>query len=174
MTDTKADLGSIDASIEEVKQHSEHHRRSSQRLITYLMTFSAALLFFQVFLFVGFPSVDITVPDPLMYGLFAIYVMVFGVLMAIYRFHLNEISRAEHFIIGFMRIRVAANNAGDEGFQSEVRTSLTEGAFSHHTVQQKGIVRKQVESPIPGHPTSDVTSILLNKLLEGFEVKRKS
>ena len=58
-----------------------------------------------------------------------LYLVVFGILVAIYRFHLVEISRNEQIKLGFWRIRIAARNT-KPGFQTEVRQSLTKDAFS--------------------------------------------
>ena len=99
--------------------------------------------------------------------------MVFGVLMAVYRFHLTEIARAEHNKLGFMRIRVAANNYEKIGFQTDVRASLVNGAFNYDSQPMVSPKRKVVESPLPGHPSSDISTMLINKMFEGLEVKRK-
>jgi len=113
------------------------------------------------------------IPDVVLYGLFAIFVVVFGVLMAVYRFHLNEIARSEHYKMGFMRIRVAANNYEKGGYNSEVRESLTTNAFSYQASSVFSNKDKKVDSPLPGHPTSDLTAVILNKLLDGMEIKKK-
>jgi len=96
----------------------------------------------------------------------ALFTVVFGVLMAIYRFHLSEISRSEQYRFGLHRIRIAANNFDTTGFKDEVRTSLTESAFDFFSGKEK-----KVESPLPGHPASDLASIFANKLMEGIDVK---
>ena len=95
--------------------------------------------------------------------------MVFGVLMAIYRFHLNEIAKTEKYRMGFMRIRVAAYNSENKGFDTEVRTSLTDGAFDY----DQGTKGKKISNPMPGNPTSDISTVLINKFVEGFDVKPK-
>ena len=105
-------------------------------------------------------------PINIIYIFLALFILIFGVLMAIYRFHLSEISKAQHYKFGLLRIRIAANNHGDEGFGSEVRGALTLGAFAPPI--EKG---KKIENPLPGHPGSDATSLLLNKLLDNFEIK---
>jgi len=99
----------------------------------------------------------------------ALFVVVFGVMMAIYRFHLSEISKAQHNKLGFMRIRVAANNIDKEGFLTEVRDALTLNAFEYSTGKEK-----KIESPLPGHPGSDISSALVSKLLNNVEVKIKN
>lgn len=96
-------------------------------------------------------------------------VMNFGVFMALHRHHLNEVSKARHFKLGFQRVQIAAENYSHDGYQTEVRQSLVEGAFSYNQVSSLG--SKKVESPMPGHPTSDISTLFLNKMLEAVEVK---
>lgn len=108
----------------------------------------------------GAPSAQI------LYVFAALFSVVFGVLMAIYRFHLSEISRSEQYRLGLHRIRIAANNHDKEGFNSEVRISLTQGAFDFNSGKEK-----KVESPLPGHPASDIGSLLTNKFLETIDIK---
>lgn len=107
---------------------------------------------------------------PFIYAILAIFTIVFGVLMAIYRFHLSEIAKAEHNKIGFLRIRIAAHNSS-QGYQTEVRQSLTDQAFSPGAGAQ--LKAKVVESPLPGHPTSDVSALVLDKILHRFDLVEK-
>ncbi|BBO83922.1 hypothetical protein DSCO28_44880 [Desulfosarcina ovata subsp. sediminis] len=55
-----------------------------------------------------------------LYIFLAIFIALFGVSIAVYRFHLTEISRAHHQKFGLMRIRIAAHNFDDPGFGSEL------------------------------------------------------
>ncbi|MBR9856763.1 MAG: hypothetical protein GYB38_03555 [Gammaproteobacteria bacterium] len=174
---------SIDASIEALDAYIEKNKDEGRRIFSYLRMFSITILMVILMLYIlplymtaAIPDSALAsakIPDVVLYGLFAIFVVVFGVVMAIYRFHLNEISRTEHYKIGFMRIRVAANNFDKEGFNSEVRLSLTADAFSYQPSSVFSGKEKKVESPLPGHPTSDLSAVLLNKLLDGLEVKKK-
>ena len=123
----------------------------------------------------AFPYLSISKqPESYLYAIVGVFIVVFGVLMAVYRFHLNEIAKAEHNKIGFMRIRVAANKYKREGFHTEVRQSLTDRAFDYTSSTLLGGKGKKVESPLPGHPTSDISAMVLNKLLEGLEVRKKT
>ena len=99
-----------------------------------------------------------------------VFLAVFGVLMAIYRFHLTEISRAQQQKLGLQRIRIAANNSDKEGFGTEVREALTANAFVFSSGKEK-----KVESPLPGHPASDFATLFMNKLLDNIsiDVKKK-
>ncbi len=161
----------IDSAIATIQGYISDNQIASKRLLSYLMLFSLFVLTFVMMLFVM--PLSIKAPDTLLYGIFAMFIIVFGVLMAVYRFHLNEISRSEHYKMGFLRVRVAANNHNLEGFKTEVRQALTDGAFAYTATSLIGSKDKKVESPLPGHPTSDISVILLNKLLEGMEPKKR-
>lgn len=165
------DMNSIDASIESIDDYITKNRQSGSRILTILTATSTTLLVLFVLIY-SIGSV-LSIPDNVVYGLFAMFVMVFGVLMAVYRFHLNEIARSEHYKVGFMRIRIAANNYKIEGFRSEVRESLTNKAFTYNPSSVFKSKGKKVDSPLPGHPTSDLSTIVLNKLLESLEIKIK-
>jgi len=102
------------------------------------------------------------------YVFVGVFIVVFGVLMAIYRFHLTEISRAQQQKLGLQRIRIAANNNDKDGFGSEVRESLTYGAFDYTTGKEK-----KMESPLPGHPTSDFATLFMNKVLDNINIDFK-
>lgn len=174
--------GTIDSAIKVLERYIEDNQRAGRKIITYLVAFSFFLLLLIIvpYLFaIGLPVLFalpkslLSLPESLLYALAGLFVVVFGVLMAVYRFHLNEVARAAHYKIGFMRIRVAASNHDKEGFHSEVRQSLTDKAFDFSPSSVIGGKGKQVESPLPGHPSSDLSAMLLNKLLEGVEVKKK-
>ncbi|KAA8981343.1 hypothetical protein [Halospina sp. K52047b] len=167
---TEETTGSIDTSIIAIEEYIVRNQRAAKQVMMYLFVFSSVVMMAAIF-----PYLSVTdQPPSFLYALVGVFVVVFGVLMAVYRFHLNEIAKAEHNKIGFMRIRVAANNYDADGFQSEVRQSLTTGAFDYAAPSILGGSKgKNVESPLPGHPTSDVSAFALNKLLEGLEVRRK-
>jgi len=102
------------------------------------------------------------------YMTLGVYLVVVGILVAIYRVYLVEISRNEQIKLGFWRIRIAARNT-DPGFQTEVRQSLTKDAFTFNRKAQSE-KSKEVESPVPGYPASDLAAAVLNKILENVEV----
>ena len=102
------------------------------------------------------------------YAFIGVFIVVFGVMMAIYRFHLTEISRAHQYRFGLLRIRIAANNYDIPGFDTEVRQSLTHDAFQFSTGKEK-----KIESPLPGHPSSDLVTIFLNKFFDSFKIEAK-
>jgi len=109
-------------------------------------------------------------PDPsLIYVFVGVFVVVFGVMMSVYRFHLAEISRAQQYRFGLMRVRIAANNAESIGFDTEVRQALTGNAFHFSTGKDK-----KIESPLPGHPGSDAGALFVNKILEKIDIQVKT
>jgi hypothetical protein len=103
-------------------------------------------------------------------------IVIISILTALYRLHLKEISKAEQNLTAFYRIRIAANNMKNEGFGTEVRLALTQNAFYHNAESNSSILgsNKKIESPIPGHPSSDILTAVLNKILDNVEVKPKS
>ena len=109
----------------------------------------------------------------LMIGFVGLSVLIISVFTGMYRFHQKEITKNEHHKLGFMRIRIAANNADREGFKDEVRAALTLNAFSVPSDSLFGKKEKEIESPLPGHPTSDLATGMVNKLLEQVDVVLK-
>jgi len=104
-------------------------------------------------------------------GLGAAMLVIISLAVGLYRFHLKEVSRLEGDKLGFLRIRIAANNYDRPGFQSEVRSALTSGAFRLDTV--KTPANSNLESPLPGHPSSDLATSLLNRVLDKFDISVK-
>lgn len=104
--------------------------------------------------------------------LYGIFIIVFSVLISFYRFHQKEISKYEHYLIGFHRIRIAANNSVGK-FEDEVRTSLTKDAFVYESSSGLFTKYKKIESPIPGHPTSDIATYMINKIFNSIEIREK-
>jgi hypothetical protein len=104
--------------------------------------------------------------------LYALLILVFGVFTSLYRFHLKEIAKYQHYLLGFMRIRIAANNS-ENGFNTEVRQSLTNEAFSYDTKTPLIGKDKKIENPIPGHPSADIGTLILNKLIDSMEIVTK-
>ena len=96
-------------------------------------------------------------------------VMNFGVFMTLHRHHLNEVAKARHYKLGFQRIQIAAESHGNEGYHTEVRQSLVEGAFTYNSAAATN--SKKVGNPMPGHPTSDISTMFINKMLEAVEIK---
>lgn len=180
--DDDEQLSSTDRAIQACEEMIGEHRRASIRTLSWLFIVASTLLgllvvfgtaFFRPVM--GFPettAVSTLFSNTVIFALLAIFVIVFSVFMSIYRFHLNEISKAEHFKLGFMRIRIAAFNP-KPGYQSEVRKALTDHAFAYET-QPSGLFKnKRVESPLPGHPGSDFAAHLLDKMLDKFDLQER-
>ncbi len=169
----------IDAAISVCDTYIERHRGQSRLILLILGQISVIIVALLVFFIWLLLNPDMTggiassgaFTNTVIFALLAIFATVFGVVMSVYRFHLNEISKAEHYKVGFLRIRIAANNTSG-GFQGEVRSALTEKAFEFLPILGGVLGRgKKVESPLPGHPTSDLSALVLNKVLEGLDVK---
>ena len=115
----------------------------------------------------SFLKIDNTV----IYIFYGVFILVFGILTSFYKFHLKEAAKYEHFLFGFLRIRIAGNNSKTR-YEDEVKTSLTKDAFS---IEHKPLISKDkgIESPIPGHPTSDAFIFIMNKILGSVEITAK-
>jgi len=183
MDDDDEHLTSTEQAIQACDEMMLEHRRASVRTLSWLFMVGFALLtlllgagtvLFRPFMGLSEgTAVSTLFSNTVIFGLLAIFVVVFSVFMSIYRFHLNEISKAEHFKLGFMRIRIAAHNS-KPAFQTEVRQALTERAFAYEAPPQGLFKNKRVESPLPGHPPSDIAVHLLDRLLDKFELTEKA
>ena len=105
----------------------------------------------------------------MMFAFIGLFIVTFGIITALYRFHLLEISRNEQMKLGYWRIRIAARNP-EKGFQTEVRQALTKDAFSFDKTGKPDKDEK-LESPVPGHPFSELTTAVLNKILEKIDIE---
>lgn len=114
----------------------------------------------------------ITIGYPIQYAIAVFFVIFISITTSFYRFHLNEVSKYEQFMFGLYRIRIAANNS-NTGFEDEVRISLARDAFSVDNKFSLLRREKKIESPIPGHPTTEFLTAILNKVLEGVEISSK-
>lgn len=172
----KNDLNSIDAAIQECKEKVDLHRKRGYIILMSVIIFITAVVTLIIaFIFDSSRSFsESNVGTLLIYILFAFVIMVFGVFMSIYRFHLKEAAKYEHLQVGFLRVRVAGNNT-KVGYQSEVRISLTENAFNFELSNMSRTVgtNKTVANPLPGYPTADVSTLLIKKLLDNLEFKKK-
>jgi hypothetical protein len=106
----------------------------------------------------------------MMYLVFGVFVLLFGVFMSLYRGEMKEIAKLESLKFAFLRVRIAGNNYKEPGFKSEVREALTKTAFEFEKPQAGSIFQRKgkIESPLPGHPTSDLVTLILNKVLENM------
>ena len=99
----------------------------------------------------------------------AVFALVFGVLMSIYKHHLTEISKAQHYKTAFTRMQVALESAEHNERSILVQAALVERAFEYRSGKEK-----QIESPVPGHPMADASAFLLDKLVETLAVGKRA
>ena len=176
MTDEDKPLAIDEAIAECVGLAKTHNRRAT--IILLFVSVSVLLQLALGFFFV-FQNTVIRPEQPLSdvfaYLLFGTTVTVFAVLMATHRFHLAEASRMNQMQLGFMRIRVAGRNS-KPNYQTEVRRALTEGAFTTSESATNSLLSRgsKVESPLPGHPASDLSAQVLGKVLEKLDISVKA
>lgn len=106
------------------------------------------------------------VPETTQYIIYGCFFVVFGLLTSFYRLHLKEVTKNEQILVGFYRIRIAANNSST-GFDDYVKYFLSKDAFTFGDKK----TTDQIESPIPGHPSSDLSTAVINKLIEKLDIK---
>lgn len=168
----------IDEAIQQCDALVKHHNgRATNLLVMVVLAFLFTLFlgFFFVFQNTVIRS-EKPMSDIFAYLLFGSFVTVFAVLMATHRFHLAEASRMNHIRMGFMRVRVAGRNS-KPGWQGEVRQALTNGAFAnieHSNGFSLGKTKASIDSPLPGHPASDLSAQFFNKVLEKLDVTVKA
>jgi hypothetical protein len=114
------------------------------------------------------PKAIEAIPESTVYFVYGIFILLFGLVTSFYRFHLKEISKNEHYLLGFHRIRVAGNNS-ETGYEDYAKYYLTKDAFATVDSGKSG----KVDSPLPGHPTSDLSVEMLNKIFDRLEIKKK-
>ncbi len=138
------------------KERLQFHQRRSQ---SHFM-FSIMVLFFgAAVIFYGYALAFAERSPSAILTLSAFSVVGFGVLMALHRYHLTEISKYEHYKLAFARLNIAKSYG--ENADDQIITSLTTDAFNF-----KSGAKDNVQSPLPGHPTSDLSALLVNKLLD--------
>ncbi|MEO9383059.1 hypothetical protein [Chromobacterium phragmitis] len=174
MTTISTEVENIADAVSSCEAMAEHHTYSARRILSLVMMLTITLmsLLFLAFLFPALTraaDIKVSIPDTALYVFLAIYVLTFSVLMAIYRLHVGEASRLQHYKVGFMRIRIAGSNPSS-GYQSEVRTALTNGAFDFLGNTEK---KRKIESPVPGHPGADLAVAVANKVLDGLASAKK-
>jgi glucan phosphoethanolaminetransferase (alkaline phosphatase superfamily) len=175
MSNITTEVENIAEAVSSCDTMAESHTYSAKRIlsIVFMLTFMLMAILITAFIIPTLNRIsdnNINIPDAALYVFLAIYVLTFGVLMSIYRLHVGEASRLQHYKVGFMRIRVAGSNTSP-GYQSEVRTALTKHAFDFSSKSDK---KEDIESPIPGHPGSDLATAVANKVFKGIEVVKKS
>ncbi|QFU06588.1 hypothetical protein FIU82_16485 (plasmid) [Pseudoalteromonas sp. THAF3] len=168
------EIQNIENAMERCSKMEEQNSVSARRILSIVLVLTITLitiLFFSLMYPALVPNTDLKfqIPDTVLYAFLAIYTLTFSILMAVYRLHIGEAARLQHYIVGFMRVRVAGSNNTD-GYQTEVRETLTTGAFDYIAKPSK---EGKLSSPIPGHPGVDFTTSVLNKFLDSVEVVGK-
>ena len=87
------------------------------------------------------------------------------IIVSLYRMHAREYTRLEVAKMGLLRSGVAAAVAGRED-RTEVVKALVKDAFSSEAEQRGRLGKKSLESPLPGQPTSDLLTMIVNKLFQ--------
>lgn len=175
MNNIQTEVENIDSATSSCQKMEEEHSAAARRILSVVMMLTMTLIMILVVAFL-FPFLmqqksdySAAIPDVVLYVFLAIYTLTFSILMAIYRLHIGEAARLQHYKVGFMRIRVAGSNPST-GYQSEVREALTKNAFEYIS---KPEAKGKVTSPLPGHPGSDFSAALVNKFLDSVEVVTK-
>lgn len=103
------------------------------------------------------------------YLLYAVFILLIGIVTSFYRFHLKEVSKNEQYRIGFQRIRIAGNNSSTK-YDDYVKYYLSKDAFLFGNKPSK----EMIESPLPGHPSSDIATFGINKIVEEIVSRSKN
>jgi hypothetical protein len=168
MNQVETQINSIDAAINECDKQIAEYTKNIQIL---LVLFAVSILLALIMLFPILQTTKLSehISEKMVIVFMSIFVVILGLIIALYRFLIIEISRIQGYKLGFMRIRIAANNH-EEKFGTDVRRALTDRCFEGSRVNKKD---QKIESPIPGHPTSDLSALLINKLFENIELVSK-
>ncbi|ENG7507377.1 hypothetical protein ABVD54_005120, partial [Vibrio parahaemolyticus] len=151
-------ISGIDGAIGFCSERLKHHQRRSQ---FHFMLSLAALMFGAMVVFYSYGLRPDAASTSSTLTLSAFCVVAFGVLMALHRYHLTEISKYEHYKLAFARLNIA--QSFDERAIDQIISSLTVDAFN---VKGGASNNGSVQSPLPGHPTSDLSALLVGKLLD--------
>lgn len=177
-TETTPVKSSTDLSIELCQETIKKHRFRSNSflyILVFIPVFAGTYFGFESYLAFKLIGTAYSMPNTdakTNYILYLLLIVVFSIFTSLYRFHSKEIAKYEHFLLGFMRIRIAATN-NEPGYQTEVRQSLTHEAFTYDTKPALITKGRKVENPVPGNPTSDIGTAIINKIFESIEIVQK-
>jgi hypothetical protein len=166
----------IEDAIDECKNLAKAHQSSAR----YSFLAALIMIFFLIFFafYIASPYAvrgsERMFPDSFLFAVTGAVLTLALVLFAIYRSQLSEVARFNMMQLGFMRVRVAAKNS-KPGFQGEVRTALTYRAFPspEFLATGKELKNEKFSNPVPGHPTLEVSTAAMNKLIEKIETLTK-
>lgn len=110
------------------------------------------------------------IPNELIYGFGGLNIVLISVFTALYRFHQKEIVKNEYLQTGAFRIQAAIAMKKDNPDADKIAESLVNEAFlvERERIFQKK--KKEVESPLPGYPSADILTAIINKLIESIDV----
>jgi len=153
---SNGNISGIDDALSFCEERLKFHQQRSQFHFMFSMT---SLILGATVIFMGHVTLFGEESTTSVLTVSAFSVVAFGVLMALHRYHLTEISKYEHYKLAFARLNIA--QSFNESATEHVISSLTIDAFNF-----KGGSGGSVQSPIPGHPGSDLSALLVSKLLD--------
>lgn len=162
--------------IENIKNAIDECKSAAKLQIRFATTVGLATIListaFMYFIFNARQLLSDKYTEGTVFGAFAVFALTFSMLISLYRLHQSELLRSQQMAFGFIRIRIAAANPSD-GYKTEVRESLTKGAFDYEK-STPWFDRGRVKNPAPGHPGADLSTLVLNKLIDAIEIKIKT
>lgn len=159
---TDGNIAGLDDALDFCEKRLSYHQRRAQ--LHFMMSLTA-LFFGGAIIFYGYALAFAERSPSAIITLAAFSVVAFGVLMALHRYHLTEISKYEHYKLAFARLNIARSYS--ENAVDHIVSSLTDGAFDF-----KSSSKSSVQSPLPGHPTSDLSALLVSKLLDNAKASQ--
>ncbi|HFG2113379.1 TPA: hypothetical protein ACGF4N_003412, partial [Vibrio cholerae] len=152
-------ISGINEALDFCEERLRFHQRRSQKL--FVMAMIALMLggVTVMYTFIGLFEVSDNNYSFLVFSTF--FVVAFGVLIALHRYHLTEAAKYEHYKLAFARLNVASTY--NERSEEYILAALTSNAFS---ISSSPTGKTTIQSPLPGHPGSDLSVLLVSKLLD--------
>ena len=177
-TDATQSPSSFSKAIEECTTSIADHRLLARQAYRALLTigllgiFAVAGIIFSPFSFVRFftesSSSQGGSDTHVIYVLFGVLSVLIAIAISLYRYHLAQIEHYQAVKLGFYRILFLTEGSRSK-LQPEVIRVLTESAFPIGGTSRLKNPR-HIENPVPGHPTLEVGSALLNKLIDALDI----
>jgi|GEM_PF-6643576 len=159
-------INGIQDALEFCEERLELHQRKSQAKLGYSIM---SLIFGATVIFYSYAGMIRSENNSSIITLAAFCVVSFGVFMALHRFHLTEVSKYEHYKLAFARLNIA--QSFNERATDNIISSLTLDAFNFNSTKGQAA---GVQSPLPGHPTSDLSALLVTKLMDNAKANQKT
>ncbi|MCI5123277.1 MAG: hypothetical protein D3925_02060 [Candidatus Electrothrix sp. AR5] len=147
----------------------EYHRKQASRFLIYITISLMLLGLFLFFIYSGLwgeisnNSFDMQIIFISTIGFFSIS---FGVLVSLYRFHQTTALKEENNLTSFLMLDIALGT--NPTIEEKVKKMIIDKSF----LARIDTKNKKTTSPLPGHPVSDGTTLLVNRLMDLIE-KRK-